>query len=181
MIRNTLTKVILSGTYQRENIRTAFQALAMLPLAYRPAPEAIQKGLGQVGPSTGYMGRMQVIQREPLILLDAGHNADGIQALLDSLPNHSGRLHVLFGASADKDIQGALSLFPSDTCFTWTQARVVRAMDAERLKNEAFTLGYSGKVYPSAQEGFIAIKQMLSSEDIMLVCGSVFLVAKFSS
>ncbi len=168
----------LVGTYQRENIRTAFQALAMLPLAYRPSPEAIQKGLGQVGPSTGYMGRMQVFQRKPLILLDAGHNADGIQALLDSLPSHSGRLYVLFGASADKEIQSVLSLFPSDTCFTWTQARVVRAMDDERLKNEALTLGYSGKAYPSAQEGFNAVKQMLCSEDILLVCGSVFLVAE---
>jgi dihydrofolate synthase/folylpolyglutamate synthase len=121
---------------------------------------------------------MQVFQQKPLILLDAGHNADGIQALLDSLPSHSGRLYVLFGASADKDIQGVLSLFPSDTCFTWTQAKVVRAMEAERLKNEALTLGYSGKAYPSAQEGFKAIKQMLSSEDILLVCGSVFLVAE---
>ncbi|MGB1051391.1 MAG: bifunctional folylpolyglutamate synthase/dihydrofolate synthase [Chitinophagales bacterium] len=168
----------LVGTYQKENIRTAFQALSMLPLAYRPSPEAIGKGLGQVGPSTGYMGRMQVIQREPLILLDAGHNADGIQALLDSLPNYGGRLHVLFGASADKDIQSVLSLFPSNTCFTWTQAKVVRAMNAEKLKNEALRLGYTGNAYHSSQEGFTAVKTMLTSKDILIVCGSVFLVAE---
>ena len=118
------------------------------------------------------------MQREPLIVLDAGHNADGIQALLNSLPNYSGRLHVLFGASTDKDIQSVLSLFPSNTCFTWTQAKVVRAMDAEKLKNEAFKLGYSGKAYQSAKEGYNTVKTMLSSEDIMLVCGSVFLVAE---
>ena len=168
----------LVGTYQKENIRTAFQALSMLPLAYRPSPEAIGKGLGQVGPSTGYMGRMQVIQREPLILLDAGHNADGIQALLDSLPNYGGRLHVLFGASADKDIQSVLSLFPSNTCFTWTQAKVVRAMDAEKLKDLAAELGFYGKAYISAEEGFTAVKNILTSEDILIVCGSVFLVAE---
>lgn len=168
----------LGGTYQKENIRTAFQALSVLPLAYRPSPEAIGKGLGEIRQSTGYVGRMQVIQRKPLILLDAGHNADGIQALLDSLPNYSGRLHVLFGASVDKDIHSVLSLFPKDTCFAWTQAKVVRAMDAERLKDEALKLGYSGKAYTSAEEGFKAVKQMLSSEDILLVCGSVFLVAE---
>ena len=168
----------LVGTYQKENIRTAFQALSMLPLVYRPSPEAIGKGLGQVGPSTGYMGRMQVIQKEPLILLDAGHNADGIQALLDSLPIYSGRLHVLFGASADKDIQSVLSLFPSNTSFTWTQAKVVRAMDAEKLKNEALRLGYTGNAYHSAQEGFSAVKTTLTSKDILIVCGSVFLVAE---
>lgn len=168
----------LVGTYQKENIRTAFHALSMLPLAYRPSPEAIQKGLGQIGLATGYMGRMQVLQQKPLILLDAGHNADGIQALLHSMPSNGGRLHVLFGASADKDIQSVLSLFPSDTYFTWTQAKVVRAMEAERLKNEALKLGYSGKAYQSAQKGFKAVKQMLSSEDILLVCGSVFLVAE---
>ena len=168
----------LGGTYQKENIRTAFQALSVLPLAYRPSPEAIGKGLGEIRQSTGYVGRMQVIQRKPLILLDAGHNADGIQALLDSLPNYSGRLHVLFGASVDKDIHSVLSLFPKDTCFAWTQAKVVRAMDAERLKDEALKLGYSGKAYTSSEEGFKAVKQMLSSEDILLVCGSVFLVAE---
>ena len=143
--KNHAFKSDLVGSYQKENIRTAFHALSMIPLAYRPSAEAIGEGLGQVGPSTGYMGRMQVIQREPLILLDAGHNADGIQALLDSLPKYGGRLHVLFGASADKDIQSVLSLFPSNTCFTWTQAKVVRAMDAEKLKIEALRLGYTGK------------------------------------
>ena len=121
-------------------------------LAYRPIPEAIQKGLGQVGQSTGYMGRMQVFQQKPLILLDAGHNADGIQALLDSLPIYGGRLYVLFGASADKDIQSVLSLFPSNTCFTWTQAKVVRAMDAEKLKDSATELGFYGKAYISMQK-----------------------------
>ena len=105
------------------------------------------------------MGRMQVIQREPLILLDAGHNADGIQALLDSLPNYGGRLHVLFGASADKDIQSVLSLFPSNTCFTWTQAKVVRAMDAEKLKDLAWGLW---KGLYSAEEGFTAVKNILT-------------------
>ena len=168
----------LIGTYQMENIRTAFHALSKLPLAYRPSPEAIGKGLGQVGQSTGYLGRMQVFQGEPLILLDAGHNADGIQALLDSLPTYSGRLHVLFGASADKDIQSILSLFPSDTRFSWSQAKVVRAMDAKLLKATAANLGYTGKAYTSAEEGFLAIKGALDSKDILVVCGSVFLVAE---
>ena len=168
----------LVGAYQKENIRTAFHAFSTLPLAYRPSPEAIGKGLEQVERSTGYVGRMQIIQRKPLILLDAGHNADGIQALLDSLPIYSGRLHVLFGASADKDIQSVLSLFPKDTCFSWSQAEVVRAMDAEILKESAAELGYSGKAYISAEEGFNAVKSVLSSEDILIVCGSVFLVAE---
>ena len=168
----------LIGTYQKENIRTAFQALSMLPLAYRPSPEAIREGLGQVGRSTGYVGRMQVFQRKPIILLDAGHNADGIQALLDSIPSNKGKLYVLFGVSADKDIQGALSLFPSDTCFIWTQAKVFRAMGAEALKESAAELGYAGKAYKSVEDGFHAVKSMLSSEDILVVCGSVFLVAE---
>ena len=168
----------LIGDYQKENIQTAFHAFFRLPLAYRPAPEAIGKGLSDIVRSTGYMGRMHVMQREPLIVLDAGHNADGIQALLNSLPNYSGRLHVLFGASTDKDIQSVLSLFPSNTCFTWTQAKVVRAMDAKLLKATASKLGYTGKAYTSAEEGYNTVKTMLSSEDIMLVCGSVFLVAE---
>ena len=168
----------LVGTYQKENIRTAFQALSVLPLAYRPSPEAIGKGLGEIRQSTGYVGRMQVIQRKPLILLDAGHNADGIQALLASLPNTGGKLHVLFGASADKDIQSILSLFPSDTRFSWSQAKVVRAMDVKLLKATAANLGYTGKDYTSAEEGFTAMKNMLSDKDILIVCGSVFLVAE---
>ena len=168
----------LVGTYQKENIRTAFHALPILPLAYRPSPEAISKGLGQVGQFTGYVGRMHIVERKPLILLDAGHNADGIQAMLDSLPSYSGKLHVLFGASADKDIEGVLSLFPSDACFAWTQAKVVRAMDANILRDSASILGFAGKAFMSAEEGFRAVKGALSSEDVLVVCGSVFLVAE---
>lgn len=171
----------LVGDYQKENIQTAFHAFSRLPLSYRPAPEAIGKGLSAVVRSTGYMGRMHVMQRKPLIVLDAGHNADGIQALLDSLPNTGGRLHVLFGASADKDIQRILSLFPSDTRFSWSQAKVVRAMDAKLLKATAANLGYTGKDYTSAEEGFLEIKGALDSKDVLVVCGSVFLVAEILS
>lgn len=171
----------LVGDYQKENIQTAFYAFSRLPLAYRPAPEAIGKGLRAVVRSTGYMGRMHVMQKEPLIVLDAGHNADGIHALLDSLPNTGGRLHVLFGASADKDIQRILSLFPSDTRFSWSQAKVVRAMDAKLLKATAANLGYTGKDYTSAEEGFLETKGALDSKDVLVVCGSVFLVAEILS
>ena len=56
--------------------------------------------------------------------------------------------------------------------------RFVRAIAAEKLKNKALVMGYSGMAYHSAEEGYNALKTMLTSEDILLVCGSVFLVAE---
>src|SRR5262249_8867471 len=56
-------------------------------------------------PSTGPAGRLAVVGRAPLVLLDGAHNAAGIEALLGELPRIVGGrpLDLVFAVMADKD------------------------------------------------------------------------------
>lgn len=58
-------------------------------------------------------GRFQVLQRDPLVILDGAHNVDGTQALLKGLSNLNAnhKLFFILGFLKDKDYSGMLHLY----------------------------------------------------------------------
>jgi dihydrofolate synthase/folylpolyglutamate synthase len=107
----------LEGEHQRENARIALRACEIVHRS-RSAPgaritdEAIERGLVRVRQNTGLRGRSEEIICEGVrVLLDVGHNVDGIRALTDSLKARGFRSPiVLFGALQDKDVAGMVKL-----------------------------------------------------------------------
>jgi len=78
----------------------------------------------------------------------------------------------------DKDIEKVLRLLPYNAQYYFTQASIPRALEAGELQQQATTVGLKGKAYPDVNT---ALKQALSvakTDDLILVCGSVFLVAE---
>ena len=68
-----------------------------------------QKGWSTFVTLSGLKGRMEVVKKEPLVVLDVGHNIDGLRAALtfmkDVVLRRQGHLFVMFGTMRDKDIQ----------------------------------------------------------------------------
>jgi dihydrofolate synthase/folylpolyglutamate synthase len=93
----------LRGAHMRDN---AAVALALLEETARECPalrvdeRAIRTGLATVR----WPGRLDVVHRDPLVLVDGAHNPDGIAALVAALPGVVGgaRPRLLFAALADK-------------------------------------------------------------------------------
>ena len=67
----------LAGAHQHRNAALAIRALELAP-ALTPTAAAIAAGLAAVR----WPGRLQVVCREPLVLLDGAHNAAGVEALV---------------------------------------------------------------------------------------------------
>ncbi|MDR2806479.1 MAG: bifunctional folylpolyglutamate synthase/dihydrofolate synthase [Dysgonamonadaceae bacterium] len=169
----------LGGYAQEKNAATVLCAVEILKNGIFTIPAtAVYEGFLHVTGNTGLMGRWQVIQSCPKIVLDTGHNAGGMQYIVRQLQSESfDRLHILFGMVNDKDISAVLALLPPDARYYFTQASVPRALDARLLAGQAEPFGLHGAVFPTVSEAFLAAKQNATKKDFIFAGGSSFIVA----
>ncbi len=72
----------MGGMHQIQNAMTVLESVEVLRKKGFDLPaEAVQRGLSE----TAVPARMQVLQNDPLVILDGGHNADGVRALVQAL------------------------------------------------------------------------------------------------
>ena len=170
----------LPGIYQSRNLLTVLEACSVLKnLGYDINESHIREGLQKAKKITGLHGRWEIIHENPTIVLDVGHNEDGIKQIIQQieLTTHHD-LHIILGMVKDKEIDTVLSLLPHSANYYFTQANIPRALPAEILKEKAGEFNLKGKVI---QDVNVAIKQARSKahkDDLVLVCGSVFLVGE---
>ena len=121
----------LIGPYQHKNLKTVAAALAV----YRSLSGALKLndidltvGLTRVQSATGLMGRWQVMQERPRVILDGGHNAEAIPYLIDRMTTETkGEMHFVLGFVNDKDLSKLLDLYPKNARYYFTQADITRA------------------------------------------------------
>ncbi|UYQ94749.1 bifunctional folylpolyglutamate synthase/dihydrofolate synthase [Chitinophaga horti] len=170
----------LTGHYQEKNLLSVLSAVRILrSQGWRLSEQAVHTALAAVKRLTGIRGRWDVIARDPYIVLDVGHNEAGIQEILQQLTlvNYK-KLHIVTGFVKDKDVAKALDLLPGFAQYYFTKAQIPRAMDEQELYTLAVAAGLSGSTYPTVAEAFNAAKANAAKEDMILVCGSFFIVAE---
>jgi dihydrofolate synthase/folylpolyglutamate synthase len=168
----------LPGIYQTRNIPTVLQALRALP-GFEWNEVQVKKGIATAGKTTGLHGRWEVIGKDPLTVLEVAHNPDGVQQMLLHIGKlRFSRLHLVLGFVKDKDVTAVLEILPASAEYYFTQAAIPRALDAGELKNLASTFGLKGNEYSNVNEALEAARSLGSKEDLVIVCGSIFLVAE---
>ncbi len=141
-------------------------------------PKAIYKGFRYVMENTGLIGRWHILQYDPKIVLDTGHNVGGMQYITQQLKTERfEKLHIVFGMVNDKDISSVLNLLPQNAEYYFTQASIPRALDAKSLEQQAAKIGLKGKSFFTVEAAFLAAKQAASKKDFIFVGGSTFVVA----
>lgn len=170
----------LTGTYQLKNLKTVLSSIDQLRLiGFSITHEQIQSGLSRVTQLTGLMGRWQILDRNPLIICDTGHNEDGIQEVIKNIARVSYHtLHMVIGMVKDKDISKVLSLLPKDARYYFCNPAIERAKPAVELATEAKAAGLSGEPYPSVHEALLAAKANAGSQDFIFIGGSTYVVAE---
>ncbi len=171
----------LSGLYQAKNICTVLAAVKELRKMDIKIPEAaLHGGIEKVKEITGLRGRWEILQRHPTIIADVAHNKDGIQLIIDHLNiNYSAAgLHFVLGFVKDKDVEDVLKLFPDNARFYFTNAHIPRAMLKEDLLAKAAAVGLFGGVYDTVDEAVNAAKAAADGTDVIMICGSFFILAE---
>ncbi|SFW23946.1 bifunctional folylpolyglutamate synthase/dihydrofolate synthase [Chitinophaga sancti] len=170
----------LSGQYQVKNIMGVLSAVKVLQQAGWELPdEGVRTALSHVKKLTGLRGRWDVVAQQPLTIFDVGHNEAGIGEIVGQLEHMTYRhLHIVTGFVKDKEVSKVLKLFPAAATYYFTRAQIPRALDEHELAEMGTAAGLRGKAYPTVQQAFQAAKQHAHEEDVILVCGSFFIVGE---
>jgi len=170
----------LTGIYQLKNLVTVLEAFNMLQQrGFSIAAVHIQKGLRQVKKLTGLHGRWETIHENPSIVIDVGHNEEGIRQIVRQIEitDHEA-LHIILGMVKDKEIEKILALLPKYGNYYFTKAQIPRALPEDELAQKAKTIGLSGNHYPNVQSALQAAIHHANKKDLIIICGSVFVVGE---
>ncbi|MCD2421806.1 bifunctional folylpolyglutamate synthase/dihydrofolate synthase [Niabella pedocola] len=170
----------LSGAYQVKNLLTVLETCRQLRQLHIVLDEdAVAKGIAHTKKLSGLHGRWETIHKNPKIILDVAHNEDGIRQVLNQLELTSYRkLHLVLGMVKDKDIDKVLSLLPASAVYYFTQANLPRALPAVELAEKAGGFQLKGTVWPDVNAALDAAKAQAHTDDLVLVCGSIFLIGE---
>jgi dihydrofolate synthase/folylpolyglutamate synthase len=133
-LRATYDEVFLPlyGAHQAQNAVAALVAVEAF-LGDRPLDdEVVREAFGRATSP----GRLEIIRRSPMILLDAAHNPHGAQAAADALEDSFAfsPLIGVIGVMADKEYEGVLAAFePHLAHVVCTQNSTARALPAATL------------------------------------------------
>jgi dihydrofolate synthase/folylpolyglutamate synthase len=173
----------LPGRHQQRNAALAVRTaeLTVLADADDAADAAVRDGLGDVREYTGFRGRLDVIQKQPPVVVDVGHNPPAIAATLDTVAPEvaarGGTLHVCLNAVQGKGLDETAQMLaecgavvtpiPIDTDRALPPAEI-----AERLRAQGVTVHESQPL----DEAMATFRQTAAPEDVLLLVGSHKLV-----
>lgn len=180
----------LQGSYQEKNQQTAFVALQVLRnhCNLKISTEAIATGFAQVCSLTGLRGRWEILSESPLTICDTGHNSHGIRYVVEQLKTENGKretengkLHIVFGMVADKDIDVVLSMLPEEAVYYFTQPATSRALPASQLLARWHSLHPAHQAchcFDSVATAITTAQKEASNEDIIFIGGSNYVVGE---
>lgn len=175
-----LFELDLPGIYQRKNLCTVLAATDILKDSgfMIPAPHMVT-ALKNVKQTTGLLGRWEIVHHHPTIVLEVAHNKEGIEQMLQHIKTlRYKNLRLVLGMVKDKDITKVLALLPREAFYYYTQAHIPRALPAADLMEKAVTFQLKGEAHENVNTALRQVLADANGNDLVIVCGSIFLVAE---
>lgn len=164
----------LTGRFQIENLKSAIAAIEIL-FTEMDLKNQIEKAIKE--PKFKLMGRFQVIEGTPKIIIDTCHNSNAIENFLESLNSIAeGDKIAIFGIMKDKEIDSVVPLIEkSFNRIILTQAKTERSLDitllAEKFDKSKITL--ASDVKTSIKHALVNLKA-----DSLVIFGSNYIVGE---
>lgn len=165
------------------NVPLANAATALAALSYSSlsiSQDAICQGLKQ----SSLIGRFQIIQTSPLVVIDVAHNPHAATYLVQQLEqlkaqqSFSGKVRFVIGMLKDKDIKTTLSILTGDV---WYCASLYgeRGCNAQVLRQYLLDNGITNvTTFDTVTDAYQRAKQEAKHDDIIVVCGSFHTVSE---
>lgn len=165
-----------SGAHQVCNAAMAIEiALELWRQGFEISDEAIINGLQKAT----LPARVELLRREPMLVLDGAHNPAGITALVQTLQvNHEEKPVAVVGMLADKSVQDMLKILAPAVGTIYAVAPTCpRALPAKDLATLATPLLPAGKVI-ACETLDMALDAALCQPQGAVVCGSLYLAGE---
>ena len=166
----------LAGAHQQANMSVALAAAEILR---RQGVLISDASMTDGVAATVWPGRLEWFALEQKVLLDAAHNGAGAEALAAYLETTGcRRVRWLVGMKRDKAMLQILQpLLKYAVTVYCVEPPVEEAQSASELVRSVIAADVQAEVFPSVEEGFNAARSDCSDDEIVLVAGSLFLVA----
>jgi len=168
-------RIPLLGLHQADNAALAVAAIdALRSRGWEISDGALRDGLAR----TRWPGRLEVIDRNPIVLVDGAHNPAGLQRSLSAVQTlaKDRPLVIVFGAMKDKDLPAMLAQLRAlnapviFSAIDWHRAAAPADLAAQ--------FGAPAGTAESSHEALDRARQRASPNGIVLVCGSLYLVGE---
>ncbi|HEU6606627.1 bifunctional folylpolyglutamate synthase/dihydrofolate synthase [Streptococcus pneumoniae] len=175
-VRQGRFQTSLLGLYQIEN---AGMAIALLDTFCQEDGRELASNdfLGQALEETSWPGRLEIVSRDPLMILDGAHNPHAIKALLVTLQERFADYHkeILFTCIKTKALEDMLDLLGAmpDTELTLTHFADSRATDESVLKEAAKSRNLSYQDWHDFLEQNVTDKKE-EKQTVRIVTGSLY-------
>lgn len=175
-VRQGRFQTSLLGLYQIEN---AGMAIALLDTFCQEDGRELASNdfLGQALEETSWPGRLEIVSRDPLMILDGAHNPHAIKALLVTLQERFADYHkeILFTCIKTKALEDMLDLLGAmpDTELTLTHFADSRATDESVLKEAAKSRNLSYQDWHDFLEQNLTDKKE-EKQTVRIVTGSLY-------
>ena len=171
-------RIPLAGHHQLINAATAVGALELLRFHdFIILPTAIGAGLEAVK----WPARVEVIQRNPTIILDVAHNAASAEALREAIESNFSyeKLIIVLGTSLNKDVKGmARHLCPIADEMILTKVDNPRAVEPEDIKAEIADICKDVMITHDTASALEKAESIAGPGDLICITGSVYLAGE---
>lgn len=169
--------IAMLGEHQTRNAAVALTAIKALNESseFKVSSDAIQTGLSKAI----WPGRMEIMQREPLVLIDGAHNLHGARGLSKAVKTIFKGRHIVavVGILGDKDVSGMLAeMMPLCHTVICTEPDNPRKMDAEVLERQVKNFGVETYKVPVIAEAYEKALSLAKSDSVVLLFGSLYMI-----
>lgn len=172
-------QIDLAGSYQAKNLLTTLATLDAIRGEFPVSDRDREMGLQQIRENTGFKGRWEIIDSNPLIVADTAHNAEGLNMVMEQLSRIDYlNLHVVLGVVDDKNLDDVLRLLPEKASYYFTKSQIPRALNERLLRDKAYAYGLRGESYGTVEYALNAARSAAVDDDLIYVGGSTFVVAE---
>ena len=183
----------LKGEYQAQNVRTTLVTLKVLGVT---VDSRVEEALRHTAARTRFHGRWEKLLDNPLIICDIGHNPPALKWNFSQLckmvsSGNVGRLFIIYGVMADKDLDGIIPMMPHDADWIFTTPDTPRALPSseilarcqkwcsEKSRKNAEPGPDAGRMQATAsvREALGLALSLAGPRDMIYIGGSTFVVA----
>lgn len=170
-------KLPLLGEHQILNLSLAINAIEVLEKfkQLKISKEILQKSLENVT----WNGRLEVMKKSPLVVIDGAHNIQGIRKLKENIEKYFKykNIYLILGILADKDVEDMIKVISpmAKEIYTVTP-NSIRAELAEDLKNEVLKYNKNCIAFEEYEDALNKALEVAHDNDIIVISGSLYMV-----